>query len=209
MLKRCFVAYGLAGLAVSLVGCGAGSRDDLRAEGWATITSQQDQVVALQTQVGAIEAVVLPGSPQPAEVDFARVWAVDVASLEHAAELPRLTPSESGRTTVVAHGVFVVVRMNVVNVSNQPVDTFAWWDLRLEDNAGRIFSPNEHATESYVTIKSDIRENQPDEFQPGLTYQQAVVFDVPPDQVEFFLRSEDGTLIVPLTPLAFMATPDT
>ncbi len=207
MLKRSVVAYGLVGLVVTLVGCGSSGRDNLRAEGWATITSQQEQVVALQTQVGAIEAIVRPSSPQPAEMDFARVWAVEVASIERAAEFPRLTPSESGRTTVVAHGVFVVVRMNVVNVSTQPMDSFAWWDLRLEDTTGRTFSPNEQATESYVTTKSDIRENQPDEFQPGLTYQQAVVFDAPVDQVQFTLGSDDGTLMVPLTVPMPGATP--
>ncbi len=207
MLRRWFVAFGLVGLVGTLVGCGSSGRDDLRAESWATITTQQQQVVALQTQVAGIEAIVRPSSPPPEMMDFGRVWTVEVAAIERTSEFPRLTPSESGRTTVVARGIFVVVRMNVVNVSTEPVNSFAWWDLRLEDNTGRTFSPNELATESFVTARSDIRENQPDEFQPRLVYEQGVVFDVPADEVELTLRSDDGTLTVPLLASTPGATP--
>ncbi|MDP9473605.1 MAG: hypothetical protein M3Q71_23585 [Chloroflexota bacterium] len=126
-------------------------------------------MTALQTQVDELEALIDASTPTSDPVDFAAVWQVEVTGREHAAEYPRLTPSASGREALQARGQFLALRLTVVNLSNRPAKSFPWWDLRLADGTGRIYSPDLPATQSYMLTQSTIREDKPAAFQPDLT----------------------------------------
>ncbi|HEX5498748.1 MAG TPA: hypothetical protein VFX03_05955, partial [Thermomicrobiales bacterium] len=68
------------------------------------------------------------------------------------------------------------------------------------DGSGRLFTPQEGATSAYVA--SDRELDRPEAYQPGLTYREAVVFDVPPTASGWRLQAADSSLDVPLPPFA-------
>ncbi len=167
--RRGVAAWCSIGLIATLPACSTERDPRLRAEDWATVTTREHQVTALQTQLDELEALIDASTPTSDPVDFAAVWQVEVTGREHAAEYPRLTPSASGREALQARGQFLALRLTVVNLSNRPAKSFPWWDLRLADGTGRIYSPDLPATESYMLTQSTIREDKPAAFQPDLT----------------------------------------
>ena len=97
-----------------------------------------------------------------------------------------------------AHGVFLAVNLEVTNAGLEPIDRFPWWQLRLRDDKGRVFTPQTDATASYEASQQP--RQRPEDYQPGIAYDEVVVYDVPPGAGAFTLESEDGTLNVPLPP---------
>jgi hypothetical protein len=192
----------VTGLVVAVLGgltaCGSNDQTGLRQEDWATIGAYQQQVSSLDTKVAVLFTVIPTAEPATPAPPFGQAWTVEVVAVTEAASYPDYTTDSNSGVTLEARGIFLALRLNVVNASQQPVSQFPWWDLRLLDEQGRTFSPNKPATTSYVIAETHISESRPDEYQPGLGYDEAVVFDVPQDAADLALTAEDGSLDVPV-----------
>ncbi len=183
--------FGVPVLAI-LVGCGADAGRGLSSDEWATIGAYQQEVSVLQTQVGAaITAVPTPAPATPAG-PLGAGWQVTIAKATRTASLT----DPASPTPVQARGVYLVLRLNVVNSGLTPVTRFPWWTLRVRDGAGRFFTPQQGATVTYAANAPDL--DRPEAFQPGLTYRAAVVFDVPATAGGLRLQAQDGSLDLPL-----------
>jgi hypothetical protein len=179
-----------------LTACGSSDQSGLRQEDWATIGAYQQQVTSLGTQVAVLFTAIPTAEPATPELPFGQSWTVGVATATEAASYPDYTTQSSSGLTLEARGIFLALRLNVVNATLQPVSQFPWWDLRLRDRQGRTFSPNKAATQSYVIVETHVSESRPDEYQPGLSYDEAVVFDVPKEAADLSLTAGDGSLNV-------------
>ncbi|HEU0114961.1 MAG TPA: hypothetical protein VFQ80_09800 [Thermomicrobiales bacterium] len=197
MRKR--LALGWVGFPVLalLVGCGPGGTGGMTARDWATVGAYQDQVTQLQTQTSVLLTAVPRATPEPA---LGAGWKVTIAT---ATRRPSVA-DPSAAAPLQARGVYVVLRLAVVNAGLEPAARFPWWNLRLRDAAGRLFTPQEGATLAYVA--SDRELDRPEAYQPGLTYREAVVFDVPPDASGWRLQADDGSLDLAV-PMANAASP--
>jgi hypothetical protein len=181
-----------------LVGCGPGGTGGMTARDWATVGAYQDQVTQLQTQTSVLLTAVPHATPEPA---LGKGWRV---TIESATRRPSL-PGPTAAAPLHARGVYVVLRLDVVNAGLQPVTRFPWWNLRLRDGAGRLFTPQEGATLAYVASDRDL--DRPESYQPGLAYREAVVFDVPPAASGWRLQADDGSLDLPLPTMSNAGTP--
>lgn len=122
---------------------------------------------------------------------FAASWLVENVRVETFDVMP-YSP-EPAR----AVGKFVAVRFEATNLGKMP-GAFPAIHLVLRDSEGRTFT--RHDEESQYTVGRGIYEAQPEwgEWQPGLAYPEAVVYDVPKDAHGFTLASEDGTFSLEL-----------
>jgi hypothetical protein len=186
--------FGIPVLAL-VVGCGAETGRGLSNDDWATITTYQREVNALQTQVGAVITAVPTLATATPAVAMGESWKVTIATATR-----RPSVADPSAASLQARGVFVVLRLAVVNAGLEPVARFPWWSLRLRDGAGRLFTPQESATLAYVA--GDRTLDRPEAYQPGLTYREAVVFDVPPDASGWRLQADDGSLDLPVPAFA-------
>ena len=82
---------------------------------------------------------------------------------------------------VKARGTFLVVYLTVINESRTP--TYFNDDIRVRDDEGREFSRDFDAT--YPLLSEEGMEDG--WLQPGIIYDQALVFDVAPDATGFAL----------------------
>lgn len=85
--------------------------------------------------------------------------------------------------TATARGVYVVVNLTLLNTGNEPADYISsavFQGATLRDDQGRTFSLDHLAS---ISASKDSGTS----FQPGLTYQVALAFDVPPDAKAFTL----------------------
>ena len=187
-----------AGLASLLVACGSDSRPGLGPEDRATIGANQEQVAEIQTQVAALITAVPSARPATPVASFEQSWDVVVEGVTLTPSFLAATAEAGGDTVVEAHGTFLAVHLEVTNLGLVPFDRFPWWDLRLYDERGRMYTPQREATANFVASQSTIR--KPDDYQPGIVYDEAVVFDVPPEARGFVLASTDGTVGGPLPP---------
>jgi hypothetical protein len=194
------LAFGWFGLLVLalLAGCGPGGTGGMTARDWATVGAYQDQVTQLQTQTSVLLTAVPRATPEPA---LGKGWQVTVTT---ATRRPSL-PDQAAAGPMQARGVYVVLRLSVVNAGLQPAARFPWWNLRLRDGGGRLFTPQEGATLAFIADDREL--DRPDSYQPGLTYREAVVFDVPPAATGWRLQADDGSLDLPLPAMASAATP--
>jgi|SRR5581483_5568458 len=183
--------FGVPALAV-LVGCGADAGRGLSSDEWATIGAYQQEVSVLQTQVGAVITAVPTPAPATPAGPLGAGWQVTIAK---ATRTDRLIDPASP-TPVQARGVYLVLRLNVVNAGLTPVTRFPWWNLRVRDGTGRLFTPQQGATVTYAATAADL--DRPEAYQPGLTYRAAVVFDVPATATGLRLQAQDGSLDLPL-----------
>lgn len=111
----------------------------------------------------------------------------------------RVAITHSTRTNSVgtrnARGVFIVVDTSVLNISKAPAAIIGA-DLSkvlLRDRQGRTFSLDIPGT---VAASTDLLS----QLQPGLTYDVALVFDVPPDASGFTLVVGGQEVPLPATP---------
>lgn len=92
-------------------------------------------------------------------------------------------------------GKFIAVEFEITNTGNEPV---AFWEqgmLSLRDSKGRSFSPNSDAS---IALVSD-RDLFVYDYQPGLSYETVVVWDVPIDASGFTLDVNETGISIPLT----------
>ena len=115
------------------------------------------------------------------------VWEVTVTGTEQRAEVDVLLQDEPSK----ARGIYQLVFMTVTNTANT-ADHFPFDDLILTDNGGRSFTNFNDAT---LAVRVEVNDPVGD-FQPGLEYQTAIVFDVPTDTVPVSLGSADGQLSI-------------
>ncbi|MBA3413684.1 MAG: hypothetical protein H0U10_00465, partial [Chloroflexia bacterium] len=159
---------------------------------WATIGAYQQDVHDLETQVALLATAVPTAAPATPVVPFAEAWSVSIGGITRAASYPSSSAQAGDSLTIEARGVFIAVRLEVTNESLMPVNRFPWWTLRLRDDAGRTFTPQEEATDAYAAGEGAI--GRPETYQPGLVYDEAVVFDVPAEATGLALRSADNSL---------------
>lgn len=198
------LGWSYLGLVALLAACGSGARRGESADDWATISAFQQQVTELETQVAVLSTFVPTVARSTPSPPFAEAWTVAVSGVMRTQSYPNYSTEIDAPLALEARGVFLAIKLKVANAGLQPVRRFPWWNLRLRDGMGRTFSPQVDATMSYV-IEEGIR--RPEEYQPGLVYDEAVVFDVPPTASGLVLRTEDGTLSLSLPALEALGTP--
>jgi hypothetical protein len=180
--------FGVPALAI-LVGCGPGGTGGMTAKDWATVGAYQDQVTQLQTQT----SVLLTAVPQATPVaPLGTGWQVTIADARRTASVA----DPASPTPLQARGVYLMLRLDVVNAGLSPVTRFPWWTLRVRDGAGRFFTPQQEATTAYAATAPDL--DRPESYQPGLRYRAAVVFDVPATAGGLRLQAQDGSLDLPI-----------
>ncbi len=205
MRKRLGSLWLVAVILTTMSGCGSTRESGLRSEDWATIGAYHQDVQSLKTQVATLLTTVptpVPATPVP---PFGEAWRLEILDIRVASSFPNYSSEADQGLTIQARGQFLAIRMHVTNAGFAPVQRFPWWNLRLRDSQGRIFTPHRNATTSFVVAETKIREQRPEEYQPGLPYEEAVVFDVPIDQDRFTLVAADDTFALPLPALG--ATP--
>ena len=205
MRRRLVLGWFGVGFLTLLAACGSESERGLSPEEWATVSAYQQEVVRLETQVAALFTAIPTEAPATPTVPIASAWNVAISGVTRATSYPNYATESDAPLTLEARGVFLAIRLDVVNAGLQPVEQFPWWTLRLHDGAGRTFTPQENATASYVVAEAGIV--KPEEYQPGVVYDEAVVFDVPPEARDFTLRSADGTLSLNLPATGAVGTP--
>jgi hypothetical protein len=179
-----------------LAACGSDESSGLRPDDWATIGAYEQHVVELNTQVAVLMTTVptvAPATPQP---PFATAWKIEVAEQFTAQSFPDPNVDGGESPDFKARGSYLVIEVTVQNVTLRPIDRFPWWQMRLVDAPGRLFTPDTDATDAYVATRTDVR--KPNEYQPSLSYSEVVVFDVPSDLAQPILGSADETLSLPL-----------
>jgi len=207
MRKRLCYVWLVAVILTTMSACGSTRESGLRPDDWATIGAYHQEVQSLKTQVATLLTAVptpVPATPVP---PFGQAWQVSVLDVRIAPSFPDFTSKANQGLTLEARGQFLAIRLTVVNAGFEPVQRFPWWTLRLRDPQGRVFTPDRGATTSFVIAETSIRERRPEAYQPGLPYEEAVVFDVPPGQHQFVLVSADQTFDLPLPPLNATPSP--
>ncbi|MER3436607.1 MAG: hypothetical protein C4346_02725 [Chloroflexota bacterium] len=202
MRKRLGSIWLVAIILATMSGCGSTRESGLRSEDWATIGAYHRDVQSLKTQVATLLTAVptpVPATPVP---PFGEAWRLEILEIRIASSFPNYSSDADQGLMIEARGQFLAIRMHVTNASRAPVPRFPWWNLRLRDSQGRIFTPHRDATTSFVVAETTIREQRPEEYQPGLPYEEAVVFDVPLDQDNFTLVSADDTFALTLPALS-------
>lgn len=100
--------------------------------------------------------------------------------------------------TLKARGVFVVVTLNVTNLSNTPAK-LPYDDFRLIDGKNRTFETNASAN---IDIAVSNGLSIFDNLQPSLPYEITLVFDIPADATDLTLTSSQAAFSIPLnTPI--------
>src|SRR6478735_10401491 len=90
------------------------------------------------------------------------------------------------------HGKFIIVIFDATNLGNTPT-YFPYSDFELRDDQGRTFSFDQDASIGFTITDPTMKEDSTAEFQPDLTYRQAIVFDIAPDALGLVFASSDGT----------------
>jgi uncharacterized cupredoxin-like copper-binding protein len=126
-------------------------------------------------------------------------WLIRVTGVEI-----RTEPMESSAFgSISPHGKFVVVYLEVTN-DGLEADSFPYYDLALKDGAGRKYTSQQNAT---ISVQIEELDETTDDYQPGLTYTTAIVFDVPLDAEDFTLTSEDDAFTLPVETGSTLGTP--
>lgn len=95
---------------------------------------------------------------------------------------------------VTTNGQFLVVYFNITNNSAGPAK-FPFTGTTVTDGQGRTFTANEQATVAFqVTVYGETPRVL--QMQPGIPYDYAILFEVPPDDSGFTFS--DGTVKIPL-----------
>lgn len=176
----------------------------------ATVAALQTEVAELRSTVATYQTVhPLFAEDETEDPPLAATWRVEVLGVETYDSYPDYDDNGT-RVSVKARGKIVAVRLAVTNTDNKPADYFPSQNLLLEDAQGRTFSYDSDATSSYVVFQTDIYDNQPDgDLQPGLTYEEALAFDVPTDVKDLALVSEDGGVRIALPTTIGTSVPPT
>jgi len=188
------VALGL----VTLVGCQSGIGPDPERPR-ATIAAYETEVATLQDRVDEQDATIASLTPPPATPTapaFGERWRVEVVG-------PVTLEAEVGRrealTPIAAEGVFLVVPIEVTNLSDRPLAFAATNRLQIVDGEGRIYDVDPRATGAAYLLDLDL-EASFEPRQPGIVYPDVVVFDVPADADDLSLEATDGSFYAPLEP---------
>jgi hypothetical protein len=192
-------------LGAVLAACGSDDSSGLRPDDWATIGAYEQHVVELNTQVAVLLTTVptvAPATPQP---PFATAWKIEVAEQFTTQSFPDPNVDGGESPDFKARGSYLVIELRATNITQRPIGRFPWWQTRLVDAQGRLFTPDTDATDAYVATRTDVR--KPNEYQPSLSYSEVVVFDVPSDLANPILGSADETLNLPLLAVPTIPTP--
>jgi hypothetical protein len=192
MRQRWLVGWFGVGLVALLTACGSGATGGMNSNDWATIGAYEQGVTELETQVAVLVTTVPTPAPATPGVPFAEAWTVGIERVERGASFPNPLDEGDAPPIIEARGVFLAIRLTATNDTLDPAARFPWWSLRLRDDEARTFTPQEEATAAYVAGDAGLR--RPESYQPGLTYDEAVVFDVPVNAERLTLRSADDSL---------------
>lgn len=164
----------------------------------ATIEAQATQIAQLEQRIVSLSGGGSGGQPdstaeagqeyQVGEVISGEVFDVTVTGAE-------IVSSIQTYETVTPRGAFAIVYLTIVNTSNTSA-LFPYEDLKLATDSGQVFDYNSDTTVG-VTI-SWYDTGIYDEVQPGLPYETAVIFDIPPTATGLTLTTANNFFSVPL-----------
>ena len=179
-----------------LVGCSTGirARNDVPQ---ATLQAYQTQVGKLQNQVAAQRATLaaytpLPATPIPPK--FAAQWAVTLSGKP--ALKPKVGVSDD-LTPMAAKGIYLVVPITVTNKMSAASYFNPAGVIVAVDAKKHKYDLDANATSAaYVLdLQGDPARGA---LQPGISYPDVLVFDVPKNAAGFTLKSTDSTFSVKL-----------
>lgn len=185
--------------ALALAGCQSGIGPDPERPR-ATIAAYETEVADLRDLADGRQATIMALTPPPATPPpplLSERWRIEVVGpVERRPEVGR----RDGLTPVAAEGVFLVVPIAVTNLTGEPA-SFAPDRIRAVDGEGRVFDLASRAAGAAYLL--DLRYDP--SFaprQPGIAYPDVLVFDLPADAQQLALEATDGSLYVPLEPVA-------
>ena len=202
--RRLVAPFCTIGLIALLSACQSGIGPDTERQS-ATKTSYETRVADLETQLRdqqATFAVFTPLAATPTPIPFAERWQVEVAG-------PVVVTDQvgvrDGVTPIAASGIFVVIPITVQNCSDRPLPFSAADRIELLNADGEAFSLNSRATGAAYLIDLGYEPSFAAK-QPGITYRDVLVYDVPNEASTFVLRATDDSFVIPL-PVTGLGTP--
>jgi hypothetical protein len=162
----------------------------------ATVEALQTQVTELRDRIRGQRETPTPEPGQDGdlyeigETFTVDPWEITVTGWE-------LSPTLSTNyETNTARGIYALVYFTVTNVGDAPTD-FPYDALALKTGEGRTYDVDDDALFNLqYTIYGLSRY---DELQPGLPYETAVLFDIPPDSTQLVLTSEGDEFTISLS----------
>ena len=190
-------AVGVGGLLL-LAGCQSGigpDPDRPRATIGAYETRVSDLERRLDDQRATLQALTPPpGTPTPQP--FATRWRVEITGEP---ELRSAVGRQDGLTPVAADGVFLVVPIRVTNLTPEPASFNPVEMVEVVDRDGRRFEVDARASDATYLLDLGLDPSFAPR-QPGIPYDDVLVFDVPEAAEGFVLESVGGGLSLPLEP---------
>lgn len=165
----------------------------------ATIEAYETRVGGLERQLDEQRATFQaltppPGTPIPPP--FAARWLVEIGGE------PELRPAvgrQDGLTPVAADGVFLVVPIRVTNLTLEATSFNPVGSVEVVDGDGRRFEVDARASDATYLLDFGFDPSFAPR-QPGIPYDDVLVFDVPKEAGGFVLESIGGGLSLPLEP---------
>lgn len=166
------------------------------------LTPEEQAIVAQIAEAGGGDVL---GAADAAELSAALFAVLSTPVPDIATPEPVVTSAEFGNWTLTvagaesvpsvaavlqthtARGVYVVVYLSVSNTGDTP-QAFPYTDLVLHDGGNRTFSVDTDATIPFQIEYYGV--SMYEDLQPGLAYDTAVIFDVPPDAAGLMLGAE-------------------
>ncbi|MDP9364449.1 MAG: DUF4352 domain-containing protein [Chloroflexota bacterium] len=194
---RIRTATGVGGLLL-LAGCQTGIGPDPNRPR-ATIEAYETRVGGLERQLEEQRATFQaltppPGTPTPEP--FATRWQVEIIG---ETELRSAVGRQDGLTPVAADGLFLVVPIRVTNLTPEPASFNPVGAIEVVDGDGRRFEVDPRASDATYLLDLGLDPSFAPR-QPGIPFDDVLVFDVPEGAEGFVLESVGGGLSLPLEP---------
>lgn len=196
-----FIVAALVVLSVAYSGGGVVAQDGAEAtieaqeteiaELRATSQARGEKINAQRTQIAELKALLPSVNEDPAIGD---VFAI--RNFEFTLQGTDLFEAVGSFDPQDANGIYLVVYLDVANVTDSPA-AFPYDTFQVEDGRGRSFSYDSTGTIYFISDAFD-GASPFDQFQPGIIYSTAVVFDVPVDSTGFTLSTSRNDFEAPL-----------
>ena len=164
----------------------------------ATARAYERQVAELQRKLAAQEAqltaVASPAAPTAVPPSFAERWRVKVAG---PVERRSQVGVRDGLTPLAAAGSYLVVPIEITNLTDAPAAFNPGRELVLADGEDRTFDLDPAASGAAYLLDFGYEASFAPR-QPGIPYADVLVFDVPTDAEDLVLQSTDESFSVPL-----------
>lgn len=195
--RRLTASLGMVGLVTGLASCQSGIGPDIERQD-ATETSYETRVADLERELRdqqATFAVFTPLAATPTPIPFDERWQIEIAGPVEVADQLGV---RDDLTPIAADGTFLVVPIEIENLTDRPLPFSAAGRLELVNADDQVFSLDSRATGAAYLVDRGYDPSFAAK-QPGITYPDVLVFDVPNEAASYVLHATDDSLSLPLT----------